>query len=98
MNDKIKDGINGRHVVDASQEFLIANIVPSHCIEDLATMNKSSTKCHEEDEQLVAWDDVTGAMLDPDLVKEARKAEMVYFKKMNRYEKGWQRSYWCAVG
>ena len=44
-------------------------------------MNKSSSKCHEEDGQLVAWDDVTGAMLDP------RKAEMVYFKKMKVYEK-----------
>ena len=73
----------------------------------LTTMNKSSTKCHEEDEQLVAWDDVTGAMLDPDLVMEARKAEMVYFKKMNVYEKvpksemlqgNWQSSYWCSVG
>ena len=28
-----------------------------------------------------------GAMLDPDLVKEATKAEMDCFKKMNVYEK-----------
>ena len=83
VNDKIKDGINEQRVMDASQEFVIANIGQQDCI----TMNKSSTKCHEEDEQLVAWDDVTGAMLDPDLVMEARKAEMVYFKKMNVYEK-----------
>ena len=73
--------------MDASQEFVIANIGQQDCIEDLTTMNKSSTKCHEEDEQLFAWDDATGAMLDPDLLMEARKAEMVYFKKMNVYEK-----------
>ena len=74
VNDKIKDGINEQRVVDASQEFVIANIGQQHCIEDLTTMSKSSTKCHEEDEQLVAWDDVTGAMIDPDLVMEARKS------------------------
>ena len=63
VNDKIKDGINEQRVMDASQEFVIANIGQQHCIEVLTTMNKSSTKCHEEDEQLVAWDDVIGAML-----------------------------------
>ena len=87
VNDKIKDGINEQRVMDASQEFVVANIGEQDCIEDLTTMNKSSTKCHEEDEQLVAWDDVTGTMLDPDLVMEARKAEMVFFKKMNVCEK-----------
>ena len=74
LNDKIKDGVNEQRVMDASQEFVIADIGQQDCIADLTSMNKSSTKCHEEDEQLVAWDDVTGAMLDLDLVKEVRKA------------------------
>ena len=88
VNDKIKDGgINEQRVMDASHEFVVANIGEQHCSEELTTMNKSSTKCHEEDEQLVAWSDVSGAMLDPDLVKEARKAEMVHVQKMNLYEK-----------
>ena len=75
VHEKIKKGMNEQRVMNASQEF--GNVGQQHCIEDLTTMNKSSTKCkcHEEDEQLVAWDDVTGAMLDPDLVKEGRKAE-----------------------
>ena len=88
VNDKIKDGgINEQRVMDASHEFVVANIGEQHCSEELTTMKKSSTKCHEEDEQLVAWSGVSGAMLDPDLVKEARKAEMVHVQKMNLYEK-----------
>ena len=34
-----------------------------------------------------AWDDVTGAELDPDLVKAARAEEMAYFKAMNAFER-----------
>ena len=48
---------------------------------------KSKTTCHDEDDQLVAWDDVTGAMLDLELVQESRKAEIVYFKKIDVCEK-----------
>ena len=32
-----------------------------------------------------SWDDVSGAELDPDLVKAARKTEIAYFRKMNAY-------------
>ena len=57
--------------MDTSRERVIANIGHHH--------NGGVVK-------LVAWDDVTGAVLDPDLVKEARNAAMVFFKKMNVYE------------
>ena len=70
------------------------------------SLKKSSTTCHEEDDQLVAWDDVTGVMLDLELVQESRKAEMVYFKKIRCVRKGpeikvpqgnWQSSHGRAV-
>ena len=43
----------------------------------------------EEDTQIVeqAWDDVTGAELDPVMVKGARQEEVEYIKKMNLYVK-----------
>ena len=50
-------------------------------------MEKSASKCHEDDEKYIAWDDVSGAPLLPHLVREARKAEMEYFKKMKVYMK-----------
>ena len=50
------------------------------------SLKKSSTTCHEEDDQLVAWDDVTGVMLDLELVQESRKAEMVYFSISRRFD------------
>ena len=84
--DKIEDGINEQCVLDASQEFVIATICQQYCIEDLTTTDNSSTKCHEEDEQLVAWDGITGAMLDLNLVMEARKVNGL-IKKMNVNEK-----------
>eukprot|EP00973_Karenia_brevis_P017484 2398961-Karenia_brevis.AAC.1 len=36
---------------------------------------------------MIAIDDVTGARLDIKLVREAREAEMKYFKKMGVYRK-----------
>ena len=36
-------------------------------------------------EEMTAYDDVTGADLDPKLVKKARQDEMASFRKMNAY-------------
>ena len=77
-NDKIKDGINEQRVMDAAQEFVFANIGQQHSLEDVTTVHNSSTKCHEEYEQLVAWSDVIGAMPDPQLVEEAMTAECCF--------------------
>ena len=41
----------------------------------------------EDQEVLIAWDDVSGVRLNPALVKEARKAEMEYFRKMGANKK-----------
>eukprot|EP00973_Karenia_brevis_P061009 8483342-Karenia_brevis.AAC.1 len=49
-------------------------------------------------EEIVAYDDVSGAELDPQLVKEARKAEMRYFKKMQVYRKVETSKCWKMTG
>ena len=41
----------------------------------------------EEPELDVAWDDVSGKELDPAKVREARRLEMEYYKRMEVYEK-----------
>ena len=60
-----------------------------NCVKDLERMNEASVKSHDTEDQEVfmAWDDVSGARLNPELVKEARKAEMEYFRKMGVYTK-----------
>ena len=52
-------------------------------VKDLERMNEASVKSHdtEDQEMLIAWDDVSGARLNNELVKEARKAEMNIFAK-----------------
>ena len=60
----------------------------------LNTMNNSgderpeSTVPEDEAEMEFArsWDDLTGEILDPKLVKAARKEESGYYRKMNAYE------------
>ena len=48
----------------------------------------SADKLHEDyDAWTVAWDDVTGAWLNPRMVAEARRAEMAYFHRMKVYRK-----------
>ena len=42
---------------------------------------------HEEDTQEVAWDDASGAELDANVVKAARKLEIEYVKSRNVYSK-----------
>ena len=48
-----------------------------------------SEALHESDgnEEMIAFDDLTGQELDPGLMKKARKEEIQYFKDMNVYEK-----------
>ena len=52
--------------------------------EKTATIKGVANNCHESDE---AFDDVTGAYLDPKLVREARAAEIQYFRKLGVYKK-----------
>ena len=52
---------------------------------------KLSQKLHETADrkldEVVAVDDVSGMELDIEKLREARRAEIAYFKKMNVYEK-----------
>ena len=41
----------------------------------------------EEQEVFMAWDDIPGATTHHELVKEARKAEMEYFRNVGVYTK-----------
>ena len=43
---------------------------------------------HEEDQQKIAWDDASGAELDPKVVQEARRLEVEYVRSRNVYTKG----------
>ena len=40
-----------------------------------------------EEDGIIAWDDVSGAALDPKGVRKAREEEIQYVKKMNLYTK-----------
>ena len=41
---------------------------------------------NHDDQQYEAFDDISGAVLDPALVSNARKEELEYFKSMKVYE------------
>ena len=85
---KIRQGIEEQKDMDKDQLFILTTIGPQKLNDkDAKTMQETADKCHGNDEQFIAWDDVTGATLRPELVREARMAEMEYFKKMKVYQK-----------
>ena len=57
-----------------------------------------SAPSKKDQEEMVAFDDVSGAKLDPKLVSEARQAEMRYFKRMQVYRKVSIRKCWHMMG
>ncbi len=59
-----------------------------------------SRDLHEEpsDETWIAFDDQSGAPLDPEKVRQARKDEIVYFKDMNVYKKVSIEECWAETG
>eukprot|EP00974_Lingulodinium_polyedra_P104099 10075626-Lingulodinium_polyedra.AAC.1 len=85
---KIRQGMEEQKEMDSGQLFILCSVGPQKVDgKDVKTMRESASKCHDNDEKDVAWDDVTGVSLKPELVREARRAEMEYFKKMNVYKK-----------
>ena len=49
---------------------------------------ENAAKCHEEDHQdLIAFDDVSGAELGPKMVQKAQRDEIEYVRSMNLYTK-----------
>ena len=55
-------------------------------VQQLTGKSGPAEDLHEDDGEC-AWDGQSGAALDPQLVKEAREAEIAYFKSMNVYAK-----------
>ena len=83
---KVQAGITEQKDLNRGGMFILGSIGPQAVsAKDLASMKEASDKCHEEDDQSVAYDDVTGSPLKPELVKEARKKEMDYFQRMGVY-------------
>ena len=88
-------GLEAQLKVDAQQQFLLANTAPdatatSRDLMKAARDVEEKYKTIEEnlDDQLEeAWDDVSGAQLDPKVVKLARQEEVDYIHKMNLYIK-----------
>ena len=68
------------------QLFILNAIGPQRIDrKEVEAMRANAKQCHDEDENLIAYDDVTGAALDPKRVQQARADEMEYFRKMGVY-------------
>eukprot|EP00973_Karenia_brevis_P017618 2418397-Karenia_brevis.AAC.1 len=82
-------GIKEQKDHDAKREYLIGSFdVEQESHEQVKMAKMRADQIHEDhDEHMIAIDDVTGAKLDIKLVREAREAEMRYFKKMGVYRK-----------
>ena len=96
---KVREGIDEQKILSRDLLFILGSIGPAKVsADDLHKMEKSSGSCHEDDGDQVAFDDVTGASLDPTLVKEARNKEMEYFRKMQVYKKVPRSKCFAATG
>ena len=76
---------------DSMQMFICATTGCEVKEEDVEEANANANKCHESEQDFTnmeyAWDDVNNCELNVDKVKEARAAEMAYFRKMKVYKK-----------
>ena len=81
--------------VDRNGQFLFMNIEHNEkrTSKDLLKVSRSlldqyKTVEEEHEQELeIAWDDVLGASLDPNAVRQARRDEIEYVRKMHLYEK-----------
>ena len=63
--------------------------------------NDPSSELHEEvveHEGIEAYDDLSGARLCPELMRQARQEEIAYFKAMKVYEKVSLEEAWRVTG
>jgi hypothetical protein len=65
-------------------------------VEMLTGAKAAASALHEEDE--MAFDDQSGAVLDPKLMRAARTAEIAYFRSMNVYTKVPIAECWKMIG
>eukprot|EP00973_Karenia_brevis_P012630 1713512-Karenia_brevis.AAC.1 len=82
-------GIMNQKHHDERGEFLIGILDMDETNQrDIKEAGAESDRLHDDhDSDMIAVDDVTGALLDVRLVKEAREAEMRYFRRMGVYRK-----------
>ena len=71
--------------------------MPLMSLEAMAAIGTPSEDLHEND-HLEAYDDLTGAELDPSLMKEARKEEIAFFRGRTVYEKVDVAESWRVTG
>lgn len=88
-------GIQDQIAADRRGQFLLAQIGMDeeanveellNVAKDLKTKYRTVEEDNEEELQ-TAWDDVSGAALDPKMVRSARQDEIDYVKSMNLYTK-----------
>ena len=90
--ESLKTGMVLQRLCDEKDEYILGvlNHVSDEALKDI---QNSSEKCHAEKEnnldveEQVAFDDVSGNSLKPELVRQARKEEIQYFKKLGVYTK-----------
>ena len=82
QDGRTEDGHERRNAVD-----IVAHEVEEWCDGDKKLVAPQRPEEEEDSNEWVAYDDVSGAALNPKHVQEARQVEMEYFKKMNVYTK-----------
>ena len=88
-------GLEAQFEVDRKGQFLLAELegVNGKNGKELAKTAEGlqeqwkTVEDDDEEEMVVAWDDVSGATLDPNKVKAARAEELEYVRRMNLYTK-----------
>jgi hypothetical protein len=88
--ESIKEGMMEQRICDEKDEYIIG-VIKHASEEDKMNMDKAADKCHsDENDQyngIIAYDDVSGTKLRPELVKQARREEIEYIKKLGVYKK-----------
>ena len=87
----ICEGLKQQIKADRNGQFLLATMKQGEGMHNEASEMKKKLKTVEEEEDgphmQEAWDDVSGAELNPELVMKARREEIEYVRKMNLYTK-----------
>ena len=89
--DAVSVGIKNQIKADKSDLNLIASIDIARVmpiLDELRKVQLNAAQCHEDTEvDEYAVDDVSGAFLDPKMVKKARAEEIEYVRTMKLYTK-----------
>ena len=99
---KEKDKSNIREVsllfMDEMHVIMKASIVGNEEGSTLDSADQPDDALHEPEAEIVAQDDVSGEPLDPQMVHDARREEIGYFKSMGVYKKVPVATCWDATG